>query len=127
MDVPQWVIDVVDSVESKYGFKLDNVFFKAAKNEDYRSGCYWHNCRSIELFFGEEKTDIRLWVVLHELAHAIQHIVVPETLTPNVKGKRRVVHNRAFFDMAKELYIRYGVLDTAAKHEYKTARPLMVA
>jgi len=126
-NVPQWILDVVSEVEQEYGFCLDAVYFKEAKSNDYRGGCYSIGHRHLQLYFGREKTDIRLWVVLHELAHAIQHLLFSGTLTKKKPGRRnRVVHNDVFFAFAKKLYIKYGVLETAAKNEYKRARKLMV-
>ena len=85
-----------------------------------------HN--SIDLYFCPEKTEFRLWIVLHELTHAIQHIVLPHTLTPKPAHRRnRIVHNEKFFEIARELYIKYGVLHIAAEREYKRARKLMIA
>ena len=126
-NVPQWISDVISEVESEYGICLDAVYFREAKSKDYRGGCYHFSCRCIELYFGREKTDIRLWVVLHEMAHAIQYLELPHTLTKRPSGrKNRVVHNDKFFEIARKLFIKYGVLETAAEHEYKRARKLMV-
>lgn len=126
-NVPQWIIDVVFDVEQEYGFRLADVYYKKAKREDYYNGCYRHRLRAVQLYFRPEKTDIRLWAVLHELTHAIQRILYPETLTKKKSGRRnRVVHNQWFFETARKLYIKYGVLETAAQKEYKRARKMMV-
>lgn len=126
-NVPQWIQKVVSEIESEYGICLDAIYFKEAKSNDYRGGCYCISGRNLQLYFGRQYTHIRLWVVLHEMAHAIQHLELPHTLTKREHGRRnRVVHNTKFFEIARRLYIKYGVLETAAKHEYKRARKLMV-
>lgn len=126
-DVPQWVQKVVSEIESEYGICLDAVYFKEARSNDYRGGCYVISESSLQLYFGRAYTHIRLWVVLHEMAHAIQHLELPHTLTKRPPGRRnRIQHNLKFFEIARKLYIKYGVLKTAAKHEYKRARKLMV-
>lgn len=126
-NVPQWILNVVSKVESEYGICLDAIYFKEAKSNDYRGGCYSIGGRNLQLYFGRAYTHIRLWVVLHEMAHAIQHLELSHTLTKRPSGrKNRVVHNDKFFEIARRLFIDYGVLKTAAKHEYKRARKLMV-
>lgn len=126
---PKWIREVVREVESMYGFTLrGGVYFKEpTRNKDYWGGCFSPSIDAIQLYFCAEKTDHRLWIVLHELAHAIQHIAMPETLTPMKPGRmNRVVHNKRFFQIAREMYIKFGVLEEARKHEYKRARKLMV-
>ena len=127
-NVPQWIIDVVFDVEQEYGFRLADVYYKCPKrSNDYYNGCYCHNTKTIELYFRPEKTDLKLWVVLHELGHAIQKIVYPETITKKPIGRRnRIVHNEWFFKIVRKLYIKYDVLHIAAEKEYKKARKMMV-
>jgi Zn-dependent peptidase ImmA (M78 family) len=128
-NVPQWILDLVDEVEAWYGFCTDGIYFKEAKSS-YRGGCYRPSEKYLQYYFGREKTIERVWVVLHELAHAWQHLECPETLTPKPKGRRnRVVHNEAFFKFACELYKRFGgdeVVEWAANNEYKRGRKYMV-
>lgn len=126
-DVPQWIVEIVEKIEGEFGFCTSKVFFKEAKS-DYRSGCYRPSKKYVEFYFGREKTVERIWIVLHELVHAWQHLECPETLTPRKQGsKRRVVHNEAFFKFAAKLYKRYdGVLECAANNEYKRGRKYMV-
>ncbi len=127
-NIPQWIMTYVSEIESEYGICLDAVYFKEAKRNDYRGGCYNISGRYVQLYFGREQTNLRIWLVLHEMAHAIQHLELPHTLTKRPLGRRnRIVHNAKFFEIARRLYIKYGVLETAAKHEYKRARKLMVA
>jgi len=129
-DIPEWILDLVERVENSCGFHMDAVWFKEAKSDSYRGGCYRYNNKSLQLYFGRAKTVERVWVVLHELAHAFQHLERPDTLTPKPKGKRnRVQHNEAFFRFAAGFYKEYGgqeVLEYAAGHEYKRGRKLMV-
>jgi Zn-dependent peptidase ImmA (M78 family) len=127
-NVPQWILDLVEDVESWYGFCTDGIYYKEAKQKDYYGGNYYPRRKAIDFYFSPEKTDRAVFVVLHELAHAWQHLEAPETITPKPKGRRRnIVHNDAFFQFARELYIKYDVLEAAAKHEYKRARKMMVA
>ena len=126
-NVPQWIMDVVTSIESEYGICLSAIYFKEAQTDNFRGGCYDIAKQHIQLYFKREQTTERLWVVLHEMAHAIQHLELPQTLTPKPAGrKNKIQHNNVFFGIARRLYIRYGVLDFAAKNEYKRARKLMV-
>ncbi len=126
-NVPQWIIDIVFDVEHKYNFRLAGVYYKSPKGEDYWKGCYRYWEHTLQLYFRPEKTDLRLWLVLHELTHAIQRIAYPETLTKKKPGRRnRIVHNQWFFNTARKLYIKYGVLHIAAEKEYKRARKMMV-
>jgi len=128
-DVPQWIMDLVSKVESWYGFCTNGIYFKEAKSKGSWA-CYYSGKKAIDLYFGREKTIERIWVVLHELAHARQYLECPETLTPKPKGRRnRIVHNQAFFEMACEMYKQFGgqeVLEFAANHEYKRGRKYMV-
>ena len=125
-NVPQWILDLVDEVEARYGFCTSGIFFKESKS-DYRGGCYRIREKVLQFYCGREKTDERVWLVLHELSHAWQHLECPDTLTPRKKGrKNRVVHNEAFFRFAANLYKKYGVLEFAANNEYKRGRKYMV-
>ncbi len=128
-NVPQWILNLVERVEAAYGFCTSNIYFQESKSH-YRGGCYRHRERSIQLYFGREQTNERMWIVLHELAHAWQHLERPDTLTPKPKGrKNRVVHNQAFFEFAASLYKEFGageVLAYAFKHEYKRGRKYMI-
>ena len=126
-DVPQWIWDIVNEVEIRYGFCTEAIYYKEAKQKDYYNGCYNPSNKAVELYFSSEKNDKAVWVLLHEMAHAYQYLECPETLTPKQVGKRnRVVHNDDFWDIAKMFYIRFDVLETAAQNEYKRARKLMV-
>ncbi len=128
-NVPQWILDLVDEVEGWHGFCTNNIFFKEAKS-NYRGGCYRYSENILQFYFGREITTERVWVVLHELAHAFQWIERPDTLTKTPKGKRNIHHNEAFFKTAALLYKKhgaeYGVLEYAAEHEYKRGRKYMV-
>jgi hypothetical protein len=128
-NVPQWILDLVDQVESWYGFCTDGVFFKESKS-DYRGACYNVYEKNLQFYFGREKTVERICIVLHELAHAWQHLECPGTLTPKPKGRRnRIVHNQAFFEMACELYKKFGgneVVEYAFNNEYKRGRKYMI-
>ena len=127
-NVPQWILDLVEEVESTYGFCTDGIYYKEAKS-DYRGGCYRISDKFLQYYFGREKTPERIWVVLHELTHAWQHLECPDTLTPKIKGRRRVQHNQAFFEMACDMYKRFGedeVVEWAANNEYKRGRKYMV-
>lgn len=127
-DVPQWILDVVEKIEGQYGFCTNGIYFKEAKSPDYRGGCYGIGQKYLQYYFGREQTIERLWVVLHELAHAWQCIEAPETRTKRKPGRRnRVQHNQAFFEFAADLYRQYdGVLEFAANNEYKRGRKYMV-
>lgn len=128
-NVPQWILDLVEKVEGQEGFCTDGIYFKESKS-DYRGACYFVGKKCLDLYFGREKTVERVWIILHELTHAWQHLEAPETLTPKPKGRRnRIVHNKAFFDVAASFYKRYGgqeVLEFAANNEYKRGRKYMV-
>ena len=128
-DLPQWILDLVGKVEGRYGFCISDTYFKEAKS-DYRGGCYRYTEKILQLYFGREQTVERVWVVLHEMAHAWQHLECPDTLTSKPKGRRnRVQHNQAFFEFAASLYKELGgdeVLEYAAEHEYKRGRKYMV-
>ena len=128
-NVPQWILDLVYEVESWYGFYTSGVYFEEAKSS-YRGGCYRPSEKYLQYYFGREKTIERVWVVLHELAHAWQHLECPDTLTPKPKGRRnRIVHNEAFFEFACKIYKRFGgdeVVEWAANNEYKRGRKYMV-
>jgi len=128
-NVPQWILDLVDKVESKYSFCTRGIYFKEAKS-DYRGGCYRPSEKYLQYYFGKEETIERVWIVLHELAHAWQHLERPDTLTPKPKGhKNRVQHNQAFFEFACKLYKQFGgdkILEWAANNEYKRGRKYMV-
>jgi len=129
-DVPQWILDLVEEVEGWEGFCTDGIYFKESKS-DYRGACYNVGGRYIDLYFGREKTVERIWIVLHELAHACQHLEAPETITKKKPGRRnRVVHNPAFFKIAARFFLKYGgqeVLEFAANNEYKRGRKYMVS
>jgi hypothetical protein len=125
--VPQWIKEIVSDVEKMYRFRLNEVVQRyPVRDKEYYHACYWPHAKVIQLYFMPEKTDLRLYIVLHELAHAIQHIVFPFTIAPKIRTKRRVIHNEEFFQIARKLYIKYGVLDIAEKHEYKRGRKFMV-
>ena len=126
-DVPEWIVKVVDEVESRYGFCTSGIYFKKAISPFYRGGCYFAHQKILQFYFGEKKTTERLWVVLHELAHAWQWLECPDTLTKKKPGRRNNVnHNEAFFRFAADLFREYGVLEFAAKNEYKRGRKYMV-
>ena len=128
-NVPQWILDLVYKVEGDEGFCMDGIYFKECKS-DYRGACYFVGKKCIDLYFGREKTVERVWVVLHELAHAWQHLEAPETITKKKPGRRNNVnHNEAFFKEAARFFLKYGgqeVLEYAANHEYKRGRKYMV-
>ena len=128
-DVPQWILDLVERVEANYGFCTHGIYFKESKS-DYRGGCYRPREKYLQYYFGREKTIERIWVVLHELAHAWQHLECPNTLTSKTKKRRnRVQHNQAFFEFVADLYKEYGgdeVLEYAANNEYKRGRKYMI-
>jgi hypothetical protein len=128
-DVPQWILDLVSRVESTYGFCTSAIWFKEAKSNDYRGGCYRVKAESLQFYFRREMTIERIWVVLHELTHAFQHLERPDTLTPKPAGrKNRIHHNPAFFKFAAKFYLEFGgeeVLEFAAKNEYKRGRIYM--
>jgi Zn-dependent peptidase ImmA (M78 family) len=129
-NVPQWIMDLVYEVEETEGFCTDGIYFKECKKSDGRWGCYFTDKKCIDLYFGKEKTIERIWVVLHELVHAWQHLEGQDTLTPKPKHRRnRIVHNKAFFEVAAQFYKQYGgqeVLKWAANNEYKRGRKYMV-
>lgn len=127
-DVPQWIMDVVDEIEKSYNFCLNAVYFKEpTRNLEYYGACYNQTREHLELYFGRDKTDLRLWIVLHELAHAIQHLELSRTLTVRPRGKRQVNHNDAFFDIAGKLFVKYNVLHIALEREYKRGRKYLKA
>lgn len=128
-NVPQWIMDLVYKVEDNEGFCTGGVYFKESKS-DYRGACYFVGKRCLDLYFGREKTVERVWIILHELTHAWQHLEGQDTLTPKPKHRRnRIVHNKAFFEVAAMFYKQYGgqeILEYAANHEYKRGRKYMV-
>jgi Zn-dependent peptidase ImmA (M78 family) len=130
-NVPQWIMDLVYVVEADMGFCTDGIYFKECKKPDGRWGCYYSGKKVIDLYFGREKTAERVWVVLHELVHAWQHLECPETITKKPKHrKNNITHNQAFFECAAIFFLRYGgqeVLEYAANNEYKRGRKYMVA
>jgi len=122
-NVPQWIMDTVDEVERSWDICLSAVYFKEpTRNPEYRGACYIPSYKSIDLYFGREKTDLRLWIVLHEMVHAIQYLELSNTLTKTARGKRRVVHNETFWEIAARLYIKYNVIEMAIEQEYKRGR-----
>ena len=125
MATPDWVWDVIEALEIEFDFELKGVHYKTPKNPENWAGAYFSMSKRLTLHLSPEKTGVNLFVVLHELSHALQHLVYPETLTKRKPGKNRVHHNQEFFKIAKRLYIRYGVLEIAAENEYKRARKLM--
>lgn len=129
-NVPEWILNLVNKVESRYGFCTNAVYFKEAKSKSYRGGCYRYTENTLQLYFGREQTPERIWVVLHELAHAFQWLERPDTLTKTPKGKNNVNHNPAFFKFAAMFYKEFGaadnILEYAAKHEYKRGRKYMM-
>jgi len=128
-DIPQWILDLVSKVESTYGFCTNNIWFKEAKSDNYRDGCYRVRNKILQFCFKREETIERIWVVLHELTHAFQHLERADTLTPKPIGrKNRIVHNPAFFRFAAQFYLEFGgkeVLEFAANNEYKRGRIYM--
>ena len=125
-NVPQWILDITREVEEKHGFCTSGIYYKEAKQKDYYRGCYYVNKKIIDLYFSPEKNNEAIFVLLHELTHAWQHLECPCTLTKISKGKRKVNHNKEFFLFAKKLYERYGVLDIAIQREYKRGRKYIV-
>lgn len=128
-NVPQWISDLVETVEARYGFCTYNIYFKESKS-NYRGGCYMVYEKCLQFYFGRKKTIERIWVVLHELVHAWQHLECPGTLTKRTNGRRnRIVHNQEFFEFAADLYREFGgidVLEFAADNEYKRGRKYMI-
>jgi len=122
-NVPEWIRELVSEIETDYGFMLRDVYFKEpTRNKSYYGACYSSYRNNIQLYFSREKNDIRKWIVLHELGHAIQHKCYPESLTITPLGKNNVNHNNAFWDIVGELFAKYNVLDTAIEREYKKGR-----
>ena len=126
MATPEWVMEVIESIEIEFDFELTGIHYKApVRDPESWAGAYFSMSKRLTFRFSPEKTGVNLFVVLHELSHVLQHLVYPETLTKRKPGKNRVHHNQEFFKIAKRLYIRYGVLEIAAENEYKRARKLM--
>lgn len=127
-DVPQWMMDLMYEVQGNEGFFTSGIYFKESKS-DYRGACYDTGRKIIDLYMSRKKTIENIWIILHELTHAWQHLEAPETLTKKKPGRRnRVVHNEKFFRVAAHFYKKYGgpeVLEYASKNEYKRGRKYM--
>lgn len=122
-DVPQWIKNLINEVEEEYNFKLDNIYFKEpTRNKDYYGACYSVIENHIELYFSRKENNLRKWIILHELGHAIQYKCYPESLTITPKGKNNVNHNKAFWEIVGDLFARYDVLEEAIENEYKKGR-----
>jgi len=126
---PQWINQIVDEVQTSHGFTLATLKLRTHKVEDYYRGFYRSGTNMIHLTFNNHhvRSDLATWILLHELAHAIQYQTKRDTLTPRVPGKRREVHNREFWKIAGKLYLKYGVMDLAIEQEYKTGRAQLMA
>ena len=128
-NVPQWIVELIHEVEDKEEFYTEFIFFKESKS-GYRGACYHSGLESIDLYMSREKTIENIWIVLHELTHAWQHLKAPETITKRKAGRRnRVVHNQIFFETASRFFKKYGgpaVLEHASMWEYKRGRKYMV-
>jgi len=127
MGMPVWITDIIHEVQTRYGFnfKLSKIHYSQPRQPGRWSGGYYPISKKLDLCFSREKTDINLFVLLHELSHAIQRQLYPQTLTKTLPGHRRVLHNRVFFRIAGWLYYEYGILDTAIKNEYKRGRKIL--
>lgn len=90
-----------------------------------RTGVYGHanwDTKMIEICVSAlEPTSENMWVVLHEIAHAI-HAASSTFVRPEVvrgRYRRGSLHPREFWDIAIVLYESYDVMDFAVKREYK--------
>jgi len=123
INVPKWIKEIILEIEKDYNFKLNNIYFKEpTRNKDYYGACYSVKKNHIELYFSRGKNDLRKWIVLHEMSHAIQHICYPETLTKTPSYKNNVNHNNYFWEISKKLFSKYNVLAIALQKEYKKGR-----
>lgn len=58
---------------------------------------------------------------MHELGHAIQYLIYPETETPKT-GRRNIHHNKTFWNIVGHLFEEYEVMNIALENEYKRGR-----
>ena len=119
-----------DDLQERYapGWVVDLYTPKRGKPRAYVYGHANLTERRIELCVSTtEQTPELLWVVLHELAH-VMHADSPGYAHPvRVRGRfpRGSLHPPAFWALAIPLYVRYGVLDFAARREYRCGLPLI--
>lgn len=94
-----------------------------------RTGVYGHASwprKLIEVRLSTtDDTDMNVWIVLHEIAHAI-HRASPTwkdpPITPSGRRQRGSVHPPEFWDIAITLFEKHGVMNTALNNEYMVGR-----
>jgi hypothetical protein len=116
--------NTIKAIEEKYGIKVNEVKHRQSKKRNHYCGCYYSVRNIITLSFSNWDKKA-LSVVLHEFAHAIQHLIFSETLTPRRSSGRRVIHNYAFFELVKEMYNDFDCLEEGISIEYKSGRAIL--
>lgn len=93
--VPEWAQGLIEEVCSDYGRRLPRVTWYE-RDEWFSSGRTYCQERRIHVTAGTGVVDTRI-TVLHELAHFL--------------GRPTWHHNRRFWELAWELYVRYAEPD----------------
>lgn len=115
-----WATELVE--RHAPGWTIDIYLPKKAKARSNYWGHAIPSSKKIELCLSNvEQTDKHVWIVLHEIAHAIHHRsprYVEPPINPSGRRKRGSVHPEEFWDIVIALFERYEVMDEAEKREY---------
>lgn len=117
----EWVDDLVRA-HAPEGWTCDLYLPKRGK---MRTGVYGHadmREKRIEICVSDlTQTPENLWIVLHEIAHAI-HEASPTYAEPEIvrgRSRRGSIHPPEFWDIAIVLYEIHAVMSVAVRKEYK--------
>ena len=117
--------EVSQAVCRKYGIRSPLILTKVSEklNHDYGRSFYRPSAHTIELQINNyDFNKTHLFVLLHELGHAVDHKINGKQVKKRGNGYVNVHHGETFWKIVYELYQEYDVVIEALREEYPAGK-----